>query len=134
MGSKKALEEIHESADEEMHSNLSESEEQILPPKQPQNDESDQSEPEEEEYQVEEIRNHRDTDEGRKYEVKWIGWASDDNTWEPMENLAHCKELVSRYDSQHNVAPKNNEWMNLTLAIDGKQKSKSKKNAKMKTF
>ncbi len=35
-----------------------------------------------------------------KYFVKWKGYASKDNTWEPRSNLAHCMELVRKFDAQ----------------------------------
>ena len=47
----------------------------------------------EEEWEVEEIR---DFSEGL-YEVKWKGWDSDDNTWEPASNLQHCPELLRNF-------------------------------------
>ena len=36
------------------------------------------------------------------YLVKWEGWPSKYNTWEPIENLESCKSLVSNYDKKNN--------------------------------
>ena len=33
----------------------------------------------------------------RKYRIRWTGWGESDDTWEPIENLAGCKELVRKY-------------------------------------
>jgi hypothetical protein len=30
--------------------------------------------------------------------VKWLGWPSEDNTWEPMENLDCREQLVDFYN------------------------------------
>ena len=46
---------------------------------------------EEEDYEVEYIADERSVGKGGKrteYEVKWRGWPSADNTWEPRESLA----------------------------------------------
>lgn len=34
------------------------------------------------------------------YEVKWLGYTSDDNTWEPKENLDVTKGLVEEYENE----------------------------------
>ncbi|XP_015764995.1 PREDICTED: M-phase phosphoprotein 8-like [Acropora digitifera] len=43
-----------------------------------------------------------DTDEGLKdgkmyYKVRWEGYQSEEDSWEPMENLITCQELVDKY-------------------------------------
>merc|ERR1712003_369856 len=62
----------------------------------------------EEDYEVEEVVNHRDTAKGRMYEVKWKGWDSSTNTWEPMKHLVDCKHLVTRYENKINEEIKQN--------------------------
>lgn len=34
--------------------------------------------------------------------VKWKGYTDDDDrTWEPVENLTHCKELLKEFHDKH---------------------------------
>lgn len=33
-----------------------------------------------------------------EYKLKWRGWDSGDNTWEPEEHL-HCAELIKSYEA-----------------------------------
>eukprot|EP00092_Neocalanus_flemingeri_P034134 GFUD01037121.1.p1 GENE.GFUD01037121.1~~GFUD01037121.1.p1 ORF type:complete len:248 (-),score=74.41 GFUD01037121.1:135-878(-) len=57
------------------------------------------SEAGEEGYEVEEIRDKRKVvGGGWLYHVKWVGWASDSNTWEPPEHLEPCKGLVEEFE------------------------------------
>jgi hypothetical protein len=32
------------------------------------------------------------------YEVKWRGYSSKDNTWEPKKNLQNCQEAIKRFE------------------------------------
>jgi len=56
----------------------------------------------EEAYEVEEIRDKmRDGDDGEYlYFVKWVGWESDTNTWEPVEHLADCPEKLAEFEKK----------------------------------
>ena len=55
-----------------------------------------------EEYEVEAILNHRHYGRGRKlqYLIKWKGYPSADNTWEPVEQV-FAPNLIKRYHSTH---------------------------------
>jgi hypothetical protein len=59
-----------------------------------------ESEDEQEEYEVEKILGH-DRVNGRPYYlVKWTGYDTSENTWEPIENLTGCSQLVKQYHRQ----------------------------------
>src|SRR5712672_3420731 len=55
-----------------------------------------------EEYEVETIINHRHHGRQRhlQYLIKWKGYPSSDNTWEPEENV-HAEDLVKGYHQRH---------------------------------
>ena len=56
------------------------------------------SEPEES-YEVEEIRDKKKVvGGGWLYYVKWVGWESDTNTWEPPEHLEACQSKVDEFE------------------------------------
>ena len=53
----------------------------------------------EETYEVEEIRDKKRGDDGKYlYYVKWKGWESDTNTWEPYEHLEDCPLLIEEFE------------------------------------
>jgi len=54
---------------------------------------------EEEAYEVENIVNKRFKGGKVQYYVKWKGYDSEENTWEPVEHL-DCAELIAEYESQ----------------------------------
>ena len=48
-------------------------------------------------FQVEELIG-RKSDSGQVfYRVKWSGYSSQHNSWEPEENLSNCKDLIEEY-------------------------------------
>src|SRR5712672_3609880 len=59
-----------------------------------------------EEYEVEAIVNHRHYGRQRRlqYLIKWKGYPSSDNTWEPEENV-HAEDLVKEYHRRHLLQP-----------------------------
>lgn len=49
-------------------------------------------------YQVEKICDCK-TVRGKKfYFIKWVGYSSKDNTWEPLVNLSNVLYMVDEYD------------------------------------
>jgi transposase InsO family protein len=51
-------------------------------------------------YEVESIVDARGKGKSRQYLVKWKGYPSDQNTWEPLKHLTNVKDLVKAFDSQ----------------------------------
>ena len=41
-----------------------------------------------------------------KYEVKWLGYPEEDNTWEPLESLEHVRKMVDDFEKAR-IAAKN---------------------------
>jgi hypothetical protein len=50
-----------------------------------------------EEHEVEFITRHRLRGCSHQYLVKWKGYPTADNTWEPESNLDHAAELLKEY-------------------------------------
>jgi hypothetical protein len=50
-----------------------------------------------EEWEVEEILGHRRFRNKTQYLVKWLGWPSYENSWEPVENLRNAQEALQAY-------------------------------------
>ena len=75
------------------------------------NEPSEQEESEEEKYNVEKIIDKRAIKKGNRrlyqYLVKWEGYPSSTNTWEPTSNLKGCPELLKdfniRYEKEKNL-------------------------------
>jgi hypothetical protein len=57
----------------------------------------------EEEWEVEEIKNHRIYDNDTEYLIKWKGYDNSENTWEPIENLTGCKQLLEEYQARNSA-------------------------------
>ena len=52
------------------------------------------------EYEVEAILDHRPKKKGAKitaYKIKWHGYGTEFNTWEPARNLTHCDAITQQY-------------------------------------
>ena len=69
-------------------------------------------EEEEEDYEVEEIVDYKVCKKRKVglYRVKWCGWGSESDTWEPLENVEHCSEHLcsfykSRLDARSGATP-----------------------------
>ena len=55
----------------------------------------------EEEWEVKCINNARRHYWKLQFLVKWKGWSNADQTWEPVENLAHAPEAIAEFYCDH---------------------------------
>src|SRR6201995_2898370 len=56
-----------------------------------------------EEYEVEAILGHWFKGNTVKYLTAWEGYGSNDNTWEPEENLTNAEEVLEEYKKTHDT-------------------------------
>lgn len=49
-------------------------------------------------YNVEKILDKKKISGKVLYLVKWEGYTSDDNTWEPVSNLKHLKSMINDFN------------------------------------
>jgi hypothetical protein len=54
------------------------------------------------EFVVERILNTRVRNQSRQYLVKWEGYSEQKATWEPLDNLSHCKEAIRDFHIKRN--------------------------------
>src|SRR6201995_5009213 len=59
-----------------------------------------------EEYEVEAILGHRFKGHKVEYLTAWKGYGSNDNTWEPEENLTNVEEILKEYKKMHDTTRK----------------------------
>ena len=57
----------------------------------------------EEEFEVEAIINHKRSRGNLMYLIKWKDHPTSENTWEPVKNLTHCKDLLEAYKRRHRL-------------------------------
>jgi len=50
-------------------------------------------------YEIEQILDMRLNPKGKtEYLVKWKGWETEDNTWEPTKHLRNCKDMIEAFE------------------------------------
>src|SRR6201994_2386408 len=59
-----------------------------------------------EEYEVEAILGHCFKGNTVEYLTAWKGYGSNDNTWEPEENLTNAEEVLEEYKKTHDTTRK----------------------------
>uniref|UniRef100_T1IPN5 Chromo domain-containing protein n=1 Tax=Strigamia maritima TaxID=126957 RepID=T1IPN5_STRMM len=55
------------------------------------------------EFEVEEILTSRIRNKQSEYLVRWKGYGSDSDTWEPAVNLLNCPEILDRFNATRDV-------------------------------
>jgi hypothetical protein len=77
----------------------------------------------EEMYNVEKILDKKKYKNVWKYKVKWEGYSIDECTWEPIENLDNCKNLVEEFEKnlkeKANKKKRNNEAEEKNIVDEG---------------
>jgi histone-lysine N-methyltransferase SUV39H len=64
----------------------------------PDSEECEENEPV---YEVESIVDHHKSEDGDiLYLLKWKGWPTESNTWEPQENLNNCEQKLKKYHAE----------------------------------
>ena len=53
-----------------------------------------------EEWEVEEIVDHRGTGNKKAFLVKWTGWPAEYNSWVPASDMANATDVRDAYEAQ----------------------------------
>jgi len=70
------------------------------PPKKRKNEDEDEDADPEKEYEVEKITSMCENKKGKQFRIRWKGFKSGQDTWEPEENL-NCKDLIEKFLKKH---------------------------------
>ena len=57
----------------------------------------------EEQWEVESIVKHRGTGKRREYFIKWKGYPSSEDTWEPERHLKNARTILNNYKKRHKL-------------------------------
>ena len=57
----------------------------------------------ESEYEIEAILSHCKRGRGYQFLIKWKGYSSADNSWEPESNLTHSREFLTSYKKRRQL-------------------------------
>merc|ERR1712195_5895 len=73
---------------------------ETMPEKRKRDGPGDGNDDEEGEFEVEKISKKRKNNGRLEYFVKWKGYATSENTWEPVENLETAQDLVEKFEEE----------------------------------
>ena len=54
-----------------------------------------------EEYEIEKILCHHGPPSNRSFLIRWKGFSTEDNSWEPERNVKHSKSALTKYRKRH---------------------------------
>lgn len=75
-------------------------------------------------YIVEYIEDTRIIKGKKYYFVKWEGYSSKDNTWEPKENLSGLEEMIEEFEKSRNKKKNKSKSISRSPVKNNKKKSK----------
>ncbi|KAJ6757651.1 CHROMO DOMAIN-CONTAINING PROTEIN LHP1 [Salix koriyanagi] len=52
-------------------------------------------------FEIEAIRRKRVRKGQLQYLIKWRGWPETSNTWEPLENLQSCSDVIDAFEERY---------------------------------
>ena len=55
------------------------------------------------EWEIEKITRHRRKGNQWQYFIKWKGYPTSDNSWEPETNLENARDLLQEYKDKHKL-------------------------------
>lgn len=93
----------------------------------------DDSDEQEEDYEVEDIVNHKTVNGKRSYQVKWKGWSNRYNTWKPESSLS-CEALLKKYVESSKVQKTTKKPADLELEKSSKNKKERMAKKSLKTM
>lgn len=73
---------------------------------------------ENDEFVVDKIVGHRVYMGKSQYLVRWEGFPSDDDTWEPIENLRHCLNLIRQFEISKSAAKTKSKMHSIQTTIN----------------
>lgn len=76
-------------------------------------------------YYVERIVGRRKRKRNYEYFVKWVDWPHEQNTWEPIEHLSECLDMIEEYNRQVQLSKDASHKPNVELKKDPKSDGKS---------
>ena len=60
------------------------------------------------EYEVDRILDKRNANTSAEYLIKWKNYPTHSSTWEPVQNLDNCSELIAEFEIRLNG--QNSKW------------------------
>lgn len=52
-------------------------------------------------YEIEKILAQRTVKGKLEYRIKWVGYGYEDSSWEPFENIKHCKNKIKEFEDKY---------------------------------
>ncbi|XP_072038222.1 histone-lysine N-methyltransferase SUV39H2-like isoform X2 [Amphiura filiformis] len=97
--------------------------------------EKDEATPSGEEYEVEAVVDYVKDEAGKEwYQVKWKGYPTDQNTWEPKDNLTGCNKRIKKFHKHLKIEKLNRKQYKRKRQRSEEHLEMSKKFAKLESL